>query len=701
MANFFDTFIFLPLLYAVLLLSYLVGHTITVIFALSFVQPRTATFAKILLGTIFSVVFYATWHTKGNTMMLFFVPLVLVLLTFQLQRKTENRVLVLPFTEIGFSQLWFYLLLPLVYFIFRLLCIVDAETLLVYPHWGFEDHITYVRRADYLLFGENIGAGLQTIQKTAAEPYHYFELWLLNLLTNSTQKLTTLLYDLVLFPFFLFLVLLGYLAVYEQLTIKNKTRNYILALLLVLAVSGYTDFISFGFWQHASLKPLANLFSHFNNVAFFSSAYVLKMAVVKVFLLAFLLFWLRQRHTQAFIALLALPLINMATAPAVLAGSCLFVLCNWRYDWLPNLQNSLVIAANFLFFFTYILFSWFNKTGTQVEVANFWTMQNFFNSLMASPKELLKFATENILHFFIYYLPFSLFLLFVNLQKPAIRLLFKHYWFLTGFFMLAILCVYACLWHIPDAHQIGKILLSAVFETLFVLCAMSYVSVKNVSDKSKAIAIFFAFVLVLGAVKNVFSRELGFGTLLAKLQLTNKKINSRIPYSENYLKRVYAHLLPIYGTTQYPNSLPNNLPNNLPKGLKKLGITFCAAHEFEKQYTFGFDKTQGLGMYLNYMGNGYDQINSSLYKIDTPSVWKNDKRLENVIKNNYFVKLADQQKAKQLFVSHTQLLADFIRQQKIRFGIATKETVIEPEILPLIKMEITDENTGERFLVFR
>jgi hypothetical protein len=692
MANFFDTFIYLPLLYAVLLLTYLVGHTMTVVFALSFVQPRTAIFAKILLGTIFSVVFYATWQTRGNTMMLFFVPLALALFSFQIQRKTESRVLIFPFTEIKLSQIWFYLLLPLVYFIFRLLCITDTETLLLYPHWGFEDHVIYVRRADYLPFGENTGAGLQLIEKIKHEPYHYFELWLLNLLTNSTQKLSFLLYDLVLFPFFLFLVLLGYLAVYEQITIKNKTRNYILALLLVLAVSGYTDFISFGFWQHASLKPLANLFGHFNNIAFFSSAYVLKMAVVKVFLLAFLLFWLRQKHTQAFIALLALPLINMATAPAVLAGSCLFALCNFRYRWLPNLQNNMVIIASFLFLFAYTFFAWFNKTGTQVEVANFWTMQNFFNSFMASPKELLKFVEENLLHFFIYYLPFCLFLLFVTLQKPAIRLLFKHYWFLIGFFVLAILFVYACLWHIPDVHQIGKVILFAAFETLFVLCAMSYVSVKNVSDTSKAITIFVAFILVLGAAKNVFSRELGFGTLLAKLHLTNTKIKSRIPYSENYLKRVYAHLLPIYGTTDYPN--------HLPKGLKKLGITFCAAEDFGKQYDLGFDQKQGLGMYLNYMGNGYAMINSSLYKIDAPSVWKKDKRLENVIKNNYFVKLGDEQKTNKKFVSYSQILADFIKQQKIRFGIATKDAVIETEILPLIKMEIIDENTGERFLVF-
>jgi hypothetical protein len=693
MANFFDTFIYLPLLYVVLLLTYLVGHTITVVFALSFVQPRTAIFAKILLGTIFSVVFYAIWQTKGNTMMLLFIPIALVLFTFQIQRKTESRILVFPFTEVKKSQLWFYLLLPLSYFLFRLLCIVDFDTLLLYPHWGFEDHVIYVRRADYLPFGENIGAGLQLIQKVKHEPYHYFELWLLNLLTNVTQKLSILLYDLVLFPFFLFLVLLGYLAAYEQLTIKNKTRNYILALLLVLAVSGYVDFISFGFWQHASLKPLANLFSHFNNIAFFSSAYVIKMAAVKVFLLAFLLFWLRQKPTQAFIALLALPLVNMATAPAVLSGICLFALCNFRYRWLPNLQHHIVIIASFLFLLAYTFFAWFNKTGTQVEVANFWTVQNFFNSFIASPKELLKFTEENLLHFFVYYLPFCLFLLFVTLQKPAIRLLFKHYWFLIGFFVLAILFVYACLWHIPDAHQIGKVILFAAFETLFVLYAMSYVSVKNVSDKSKAITIFIAFILVLGAAKNVFSRELGFGTLLAKLHLTNTKTKSRIPYSENYLKRVYAHLLPIYGTAKHQN--------NSPKGLKKLGITFCAAEDFGKQYDLGFDKKQGLAMYLNYMGNGYDMINSSLYKIDMPSVWKNDKRLENVIKNNYFVKLGEEQKANKKFVSYPQILADFIKQQKIYFGIVTKNTVIETEILPLIKMEIIDENTGERFLVFR
>ncbi len=687
MATIQEAFFYLPVLYGTFIGSYLIGHLLTVIFAFSFAQPRTAVFCKLLLGVVVAVVAYSTWQRQGLTVLLLFVPLGLGLLfLYFLQRKTENKVLLLPFLEIKSSQIGFYLLVPFAYFLFRLFCLADLATNKLYVHWGFQDHLLYVRRAAALPIGENISAAWQWVEQTGTVPYHYFELWLLHLLTQSTQLLSVLLYDLVLFPFFLFVALLGYLSVYEQLTIKNKTRNYVLASLLVLAVTGYTDCIAFDFWKHDALQPLATFFHSFVNVSFIAAPYLLKLAVLKCFLLAFLVLWLQQQPNKALLVLLCLPIINAATTPVVVGGSIAFVLLNSRYRWLPTLQTSFILSANMLFSVAFALFYWLTAKQNTPEVATYWTFQNYFHSLATCFPAVFLFIEETFWHFAIYYLPFTVFVLVVTLQKPAMRQLFKNYWRLIGLFVAVALVVYAALWHIPDAHQIGKLLLFTSFETLFVLYLLAFVSVKNVADWAKGTLVAVAFVLIVVATKNFISREVGLSNVANKIW-SAKPIASKIPYSPVFLQRVAAHLAPLR-TTQ-------------PSGLV-LGISLWAAEDFSPQYDLNYETNKAQGLYLNYMGNGFDLINGSLYKINYPDFWKKDQRLAHTIGNHpviRFNKLQNQQNKTKW--SCPQTLAELIKSKKIRFAVATPQAVIEPELVPLVRMEIKDERTGERFLLFR
>lgn len=313
----------------------------------------TRIFIKMLAGLCAAICLYSLLLTAGKTVHVGLL-LVFLFLLYEVYRYTRrnNRPVALTASPVAGGTLRDVMryapqlcLISVFIFAWFARIIVNNGAPLGY-NLADKDKIYYAAIADMLSLGQENRAGVYNIMDAGyhgVAPYHYFELWLTNLASRLTAQPAVVSLYLVTYPLLNFISALGILALIERF--RAVTWPCILLVVLLLFTSGLY------FFQR---NPDAWYTMNFaeSPLEFMGE----KFASYYPFVLLSALFFLESNMLAGLTTLLFLPIVSISTFPAIVGAVLVFLFILFfrdkgaRPDLLRLCLYVLVVAA-FLYLF--------------------------------------------------------------------------------------------------------------------------------------------------------------------------------------------------------------------------------------------------------------------------------------------------------------------------------------------------------------
>lgn len=299
---------------ALLFFAYFIGHFLLRWFPQNFYTEKySPVFFKLLSGATAGIIFISLACTKGKSISLLFVLPVL----FHFIEKRFNTTLqkTNPPTKLKDAPF----VLPGVFIIFVLAFLWQASVILKMhgvPVESIEkDSLFYAEISKSLINTgfENTFANynLASSNYLYPTPYHYFDLWLNGIMAKTFGLNYSLCLYLVTYTFFTALFMLGILALAEKFT-TIKWYHFAIAFLLMFVSGLYVSENGFDLYNYSAQMEGMN--ERFGN----------KLSAACCFALAFILLFTNHHFKSAFSVLLCLPFISISLAPAVYGGILVF-----------------------------------------------------------------------------------------------------------------------------------------------------------------------------------------------------------------------------------------------------------------------------------------------------------------------------------------------------------------------------------------
>jgi hypothetical protein len=343
-------------------------------------------FVFLLMGLVLSVAFFAVFVSKGQTILMFSIPIVGGLLFVG---KTEKCKIV--------KEDWMFLsrllLLTILFSMGTAFFQLDDSGLLSVVH--SHDNLYNAKMSNFLLEGrkESVNWNYFDPSSVSSSPYHYFESWLIALINNFSGLNFYFLTVLVVIPYFASLIILG---AHEVLTKLNVSSVYKWSSILVPFFSGlyFYPISNIDFFKFAN-KYSANAID---------SPWALKMAVLYLFLLGFVNLVLTKQLRSAIMLLLLLPLFSIVSAPIVLPSVVLLVLISLLRKTNSFKWVDLLIPIGV--FLCIVLFYSGNSAGQGLSVPK---ISSFIDSfLQVFTRKRIVILIEYIIYIVVLYLPFMI-----------------------------------------------------------------------------------------------------------------------------------------------------------------------------------------------------------------------------------------------------------------------------------------------------
>ena len=269
-------------------------------------------FVRQLSVVTIAISLFAAIATKGKTIFLLFIILFIYLfikkkISFQLPKQLNKK-----------SLKSIFLIIPII--IIQFLLQFDLSKLT--PFLPSADILEYATFASSMAqFGnENKYEALNHLYPhlfSGVGPYHYYEIWFTSLLGNLTGKSYALLLQLVVYPYLIWLFILGILSVFEQYTTKITIKEYALCFLFLFIgpvyLSIYQSIFNDGDFFSSTVFTVPGFVKQ--TLAF--SYYGQKHLPVYIFGILSFLFLLRKDYTNAILIGLMTSVCSFGTFPGV------------------------------------------------------------------------------------------------------------------------------------------------------------------------------------------------------------------------------------------------------------------------------------------------------------------------------------------------------------------------------------------------
>ncbi len=631
---------YLIFLLLTLFLLYIAGNFFLKFFRIYIKETFTALFTKTVLGSVLFVVASAVFFTKGVTVMLFLLP---VLLLFTLKYANTNHD---GQTNTSFSNSQIVTIIAGVILIFcwRFGHIYNPDMdMPLLPHW---DWVFYANCVDFLIsFGkENSSLDYVYGNEMGTSPYHYFHLWFcagLSRLFNTNTLLTLVLnvYAIgTILTWFGFCALYGF---YKPL----KTKNIILCFLMVF-ISG----LAFDYYTRVQFMKYIYVFA-------FNTLSMPKTFPVYIFSIAGMLFFLRKKEFEGVLCLICVFIVSIGTTIGIFPA-----IITWQgIKWIKHKKYNWKITA-ILIIFTVGIFSFYRfltkSTNSHVNT-NFTDIvyklgdPNFFKTVFNI------IAGANI-QFFLIFVPYFLVFLLV-FRTIKLRDAIEH-----SLFQVFILCyIYSLLgWaffnYKTTTTQIFYKISSCWFTIFSVwLIFKSYIRLNNTNLKSNLSAIIALFVL---------------NGILCSASL----YRIDYPYSKDYLMKI----------------------KRIESQLSTRGAFILDSKDYKHEFSYISNLTI-LGSYLAYSSSRTFPLSISPFSFQVSQDPILAKMQVEALKNTPFWIFVEKQNKNKEFVSLVSSQLKFIDELKINYLICTKNVSLPSMISERVKFEIKDTNTGERFLLLK
>lgn len=598
-----------------------------------------AVLEKVFLGLISSVLIYSIYITKGISINVFFIFLLVLFFLFPKVSKSVAN----DFKPNSNSKnLEFFLLIKttcvllfftlLTYFLFN-----DFELNLVATNTS-PDHYYYGYYATKMVeFGiEGTNFTLSTLTSPANQfrtPYHYFDFWMIALLQKMSFGTLGLaeLYSFCFIPFILALAWLSLMAVFGLF----KSKISIIDFIIVLLLTAYLSPTEFHFIDGINLIHAPKLYCS-----------------VIVSSIAFCYFFNNQ-ITKGFLILGALPLMNILALPVICVSAGLYSI--FLLYKKKNKEGLFLLISFFVLGLSILLFyQIFGSTSNKVNIANY----NFKGLLIGGGVFGLKIFAR-LLFAIIPILLFSL-LLF-----KKIKTIFNKNKSLIGVSVLIILVGYfesILLWNVYDSGQIRSYP-SNIFIGLMLIAIVAVVS-KEVVNFPKNLQLKFTYFLITFCSITCF----------ISLVIINKREAKATFVSKQFIEEIKKNVEPntIYGYIYNPNRVFTSLwANNYNLVLDNLNFLALVPHNLTKV---------SLNTFIN-----------------LDSVPNKFKGLIPIIEKGDLHKFSSNIKATNL----NQAQKEFIKTNKIRYLITSKQENLPDEIRSLVEKTIEDTYSKNCFFVLK
>lgn len=419
------------MIYFILLLSFLlVFYGISQFFHFPSIKESIFHFVlqQITILT-FSITLFAIFITSGKTIFLLFVPFYLYLF------KKKHLIFRIPEKEsIKKSIPYTVLIIPIIVFQFFLTINISTFT----PYLPSNDVLLYAGFANGLTqFGqENKFEALNAVYPSlfsGVSPYHYFELWLTSLLHFFTQKSCVYLLQLVVYPYLVWIFVLGIASVFEYYISQLTRKHFIMAFVLLFVGPVYISIYETLFHDGDFFPTTVFTIAGFVKQTLSFSYYGQKHLPVYIFGIVSFLFILKQRHTLAILIGGFIAILSFGTFPGVIGGFGLLFLLQKK---LRTKQNFLVLLAMSIgILCVLVLF----KMGVNQEVSQKTFYHWDISTFLLIKTEIVRVASKffgPLIWFSILYFPFIIFFGVYRkqlFQQAEIKLLILF----TGFAFIA------------------------------------------------------------------------------------------------------------------------------------------------------------------------------------------------------------------------------------------------------------------------
>ncbi|MDX2003533.1 MAG: hypothetical protein SFW35_13945 [Chitinophagales bacterium] len=628
-------------------------------------------FWSTFLGLLICVMGFSLLKAHGKTIHL---SLLLLggFLWFEL-RKGQNQALTWPHNKLSYVKLVSFMIGAIgITYLYQAASVYTGHGLGFIAQNGF-DYTFYAMIAQQLgitgvesWFVPDVAIGAAG---TSLVPYHYFDLWLTALIQQCTGLNHFLVYQLVCQSIFITLGLLGILALFQR---KGLVQWWALAMIPILFLFGYYHFYFYNKFSYLSYE-LYRL-NHFGE----NVLGMPKLLQLVPFAAASILFFDRKNYLPGFICILALPMIYIATLPAVFGTLWLLFCINWLYRLWTKQENWRFLLYTFLTLLFYALFYWF--FGEAAGAFNLKALRLFDMAALATRRNIIILSSLQTVAL---YLPFLLIVIALIVANKLYQQL-KHSLFFFGMLAVAVfftgLSAWALMFEDKDGMQLlgnGLVISNWAFMYILVLvlAALAQQGLFSLGSLRKI------FNLGLVAVMLVLLAHKGY-----KFNADNQQFKATLSqqYSTAYLQQIGSAFQKekhvsggfLKGWAEY----------NDPKEAPMHRISLSAK----------------LGWYLVLLPQYLSTSPLSVYDIpfnDLPPI--EQRRQMDAWNKSPFYRFVEAQKAAGSFRTLEESQLDFIRQYGLKFVIASATAKISPLLQQATEQEFVDKNSGERFLVLK
>lgn len=515
----------------------------------------------------------------------------------------------------------------------------------------------------------DIATTLGGFNSTGPAPYHYFELWLNAAISELFGGLYFHNYMFVTAVVMRVAVMAGFLAIWEFIF---KRVNWVGILVCFFFL--YLEGITFDFYKQVERFPNMDLLQINTNGIKFLPGYI--------FFLGFAVSFLRKEWLLGILLLLGFPIAHIVSAPGVFGALGVLGVIAWFLDYKQKKFNKSLYTRFLIGFFLvagYIVI-FYLLTGSKEQGSR---NQNVFLLLSNLDVNVLRTSFNafvgNGIRIVIILFPFLLGLVLINLYG-RINLVwnslknssvgFIGLFVASAFFIGALIS--GILFENIESHQLIQILSPFINVLLGILLMLTIKAGLQVQHSARRFAVFAGiFLLMLFSTKpvSVFYPFVGQGKV------------SNFPYdhySDAYLLRIKR----IIETNRF------NSVGGCILGPKDLDYFYAYSPNY---FT--------LGIYLPFVVNDFFVLSMSEYYSPTPKDPLMAKRAKDLTSAGAFYKFVSLQQQTGRYESIEKSQIDFIRKHNFDFVIVSPNAPENQLLNRMVKYEVKDKNTGERFVI--
>lgn len=510
----------------------------------------------------------------------------------------------------------------------------------------YHDGLFYSRVSNFILKHgiETYNLNLIDPGLSSPVPYHYFELWLnasFSFILNHNNILILL---LVTYSHLLVALAIGVMAVFESFGKVNLVGNILSVLLLFTSGIMVQAYANISFLSEAENLVLNPIFYQ-------------KLLPVYLFLTASILCVIHGNLKNALLIILCLPIISVATAPAVFGSLMVFGLYLILIDRNRKLGFRLLFSA-FLVILFFAAFYFFpakkdnsmsdTHSLDKVMLFSLQDLKTFINIIGGGGLQI------SILYFYF----ISILLFFFIWKHKSLILQNLRIIFLVGSIFCISLISWALLKDMVDSVQIFTNI-SIPLLNLIIISSIAFLYYQA------------------GRLKPIFMILVWIGLIL-NVAYTFNKVQLKHSFSEGYIRKI----------------------NRESDGLNPVGAFIKAKEDYNSIFSKNSNAFT-LGDYLAIKNSDYNTVCINVFDIPVDSTSEMVGTEMNLIQNTPFYRFVERQKRNGQFRDIGQSQIEFLDQYNIEYVIATQRAVLPERIQERVRKVITDPLSGEKFYLLK